>query len=192
MKETIKSEICNISMTDPQWVAVYTTAHAERQVEARCEEKGWESYVPTERRARKWSDRTKMVDWPLFPSYCFVRIKAQDVVPLRSMQGVVMIIRFGNDYAIIPDNDIEVIRKALQEKMTFRIENAEQLRKGSRVRVREGHFAGHTGELLKVGGDKLFAVRLEVLNQVFTVSLDEELLEALPDEEKPKESKYHI
>ncbi len=190
MKETKKADFCNISYTDPQWVAVYTTAHAERQVEARCKENGWDAYVPTERRARKWSDRVKMVDWPLFPSYCFVRITALDVVPLRNLQGVVMIIRFGNDYAIVPDNDIEVIRKALQEKVEYRIENAEHLRKGSRVRVRAGQFAGLTGELLKVGNDKLFAVRLEVLNQLFTVPLEEELLEALPDEEKPKESKY--
>ncbi len=192
MKETTKSEFCNLSLTEKQWVAVYTTPRAERQVETRFLEKGYEAYVPVERRSRKWSDRVKMIDWPLFASYCFVRITARDVVEVRRIPGVVMIIKFGKDYAIVPDNDIEVIRRAQQEKVSFRLENAEHLRKGSRVRVREGNFAGLTGELLKVGNNHLFAVRLEVLNQLFTVSLDKEILEALPDEEKLNENKYHI
>ncbi len=189
MKLNKEYEKSNLSETEKQWVVLYTAARAERQVETRLKEKGYETYVPTERRARKWSDRTKMVDWPMFPSYCFVRITALDVVTVRNIEGVVMIVKFGNTYAIIRDNDLEFIKKTLQEKLEYRLENAEQLHKGSRVRVRAGHFVGHTGELVKIGNDKMFAIRLEVLNQVFTVSLDEELLEALPDEEDPKEKK---
>lgn len=190
--------------TDLQWFAVYTKARAERQVATRIE--AWEStllphmesYVPTIRKPHKWSDRMKIVDMPVFPSYVFVHASVKHETPLRSIPGVVMPITFGGQMAVIPDNEIEFMRKAIQEKVDFVVENAEKLRKGVKVRVLDGSFKDAVGILNDNGntqGDSFnFSVKIEALSSFFTIHIDKELLEAIPDEdtEKQQRKKYNF
>lgn len=180
--------------THPQWIALYTKPRAEHQVAARLEEKGIEAYVPTTRKARKWSDRVKMVDVAIFPSYTFARITSRQVVPVRGMLGVVVPIAFGGEIATIPDNDIEVIRKALQEKKDFIVESTQKMRKGSKVRVKAGTFEGCEGLLVKDAGECNFVVEIKALSSRFCIKLDNELLELLPDDSnpQPQRKKYNF
>ena len=60
------------------WYVLYTAARAEKQVAARIEAEGVEkggveAYLPLHRRRKKWSDRIKVVEEPLFRSYVFVK-----------------------------------------------------------------------------------------------------------------------
>ena len=56
-----------------KWIAVYTKPRHEKTVENELLKKGFEVYLPILKERRKWSDRKKWVEFPLFRSYIFVR-----------------------------------------------------------------------------------------------------------------------
>ena len=56
-----------------QWFACYTRARHEKQVAIRLEQRSLESFCPVLPQERQWHDRVKLIEWPLFPSYEFVR-----------------------------------------------------------------------------------------------------------------------
>ena len=49
-----------------EWYVLYTTARAEKHVELKLQAEGVETYLPLHKCPRKWSDRVKMVEMPLF------------------------------------------------------------------------------------------------------------------------------
>ncbi|HRX93358.1 MAG TPA: transcription termination/antitermination NusG family protein, partial [Chitinophagaceae bacterium] len=59
--------------TNKRWLAVYTKPRWEKKVNKLFKEKGLESYCPLNKVRRKWSDRMKIVEEPLFKSYVFVK-----------------------------------------------------------------------------------------------------------------------
>ena len=59
--------------TAKKWLAVYTRPRWEKKVDQLLKEQGTESYCPLNKVKRKWSDRVKTVEEPLFKSYVFVK-----------------------------------------------------------------------------------------------------------------------
>src|SRR5438309_9668157 len=68
---------------DELWYAVQTRVHRERVVEQRLLERGVVTFLPTITEIRRWSDRKKRVEFPLFSSYLFVRVLPSKVDRLR-------------------------------------------------------------------------------------------------------------
>jgi transcription antitermination factor NusG len=60
--------------TTKKWFAIYTRPRWEKKVHKLLEEKGIECYCPLNKVHRKWSDRIKIVEEPLFKSYVFVKL----------------------------------------------------------------------------------------------------------------------
>ena len=65
-----------------KWIAVYTKPRHEKTVALELGKKGIESYLPLLKERRKWSDRKKWVEFPLFRSYVFVKIELKNVISL--------------------------------------------------------------------------------------------------------------
>ena len=59
------------------WYALQTRYQCEKQVDAALREKAFESFAPMRLEVRRWSDRTKLVESPVFPGYMFVRMDAK-------------------------------------------------------------------------------------------------------------------
>ncbi|MEE9190807.1 MAG: transcription termination/antitermination NusG family protein, partial [Candidatus Neomarinimicrobiota bacterium] len=78
----------------PNWIAVYTKSRREKVVNSLFSDKGIEAYLPLIRRKRKWSDRTKWIDDPLFRSYIFAYIELKDYLDVLQTEGVHHIIKF--------------------------------------------------------------------------------------------------
>ncbi len=176
--------------TEPQWVAVYTKARAEQKLADQLAEKNIESYCPTVRQTHKWSDRIKVMEVPLFASYCFARITRDQVSKVRSMPAAVFIVAFGGKIATVPDNDIEVIRIALQSQQDFILQQMEKLKSGAHVRVLDGLFKDKEGILIDETKDgKNFGVKIEALSSVFVVKINKNLLELVEDETEDNDRK---
>jgi hypothetical protein len=56
----------------PQWSALHTRYQHERTVETLLVAKGFETFLPTYERVRRWKDRNKRIAEALFPGYLFV------------------------------------------------------------------------------------------------------------------------
>ena len=68
----------NVKKDAKKWIAVYTKPRHEKLVEKELQKKGYEVYLPILRERRKWSDRKKWVDFPLFRSYLFVKVQIKN------------------------------------------------------------------------------------------------------------------
>src|SRR5215467_4877523 len=119
------------------WYAVYTKPRWEKKVFSLFMEKGVEAYCPMNRVRKRWSDRLKWVDEPLFRSYIFVRIAEDEQTSVRMIGGVVNFVYWLGKPAIIKDKEIEIIRKFLNEYQEVWAEPI-NLRKDAKIVIRRG------------------------------------------------------
>ena len=93
---------------------LYTAARAEKQVEQRIKAEGVETFLPLHLTSRKWSDRIKKVEVPLFSSYIFVRTTDEALRNLLRISKVSRIVYFNEKPAIVRDSEIAAIRKFVE------------------------------------------------------------------------------
>jgi len=101
--------------TIKKWFAVYTKPRWEKKVHALLQEMGTESYCPLNKVHRKWSDRIKIVEEPLFKSYVFVRVCEEEKTQVRMVNGVVNFVYWQGKPAVIKDREITSIHKFMNE-----------------------------------------------------------------------------
>ncbi len=98
-----------------EWYVLYTTARAEKQVELKLQAEGVETYLPLHKCPRKWSDRVKMVEMPLFSSYIFVYTTDEKLRTLIRVNGVARIVYYNGKPAVMRPKEIEAIREFVQK-----------------------------------------------------------------------------
>ena len=176
----------------PQWVAVYTRSRAEKRVADLLVQQGIECYLPLIQRRHRWSDRYKMVEEPLFRSYLFAKIQSTHVVPVRSTPGVCFILSFGGEIVTVPEDQIDAIRRLVASRQELFVHETGSLRKGTRVRIVEGQFAGLAGTLVSNCKDGNFAVRIDAIGVALITSVDRLLLQPLKSEKEPRTKKFNF
>lgn len=100
---------------EQHWYAVYTKPRWEKKVAGRMKEAGIESYCPLNKVRRKWSDRYKVIEEPLFSSYVFVRLADPDLNKVRMVSGVINFVYWNGKPGVVRDEEIVSIRKFLNE-----------------------------------------------------------------------------
>lgn len=98
-----------------QWFAVYTASRAEKKVGERLALAGVEYYLPVLHVQRKWSDRMKRVEVPLFNSYVFVKVRSCQLPALNKIEGVVKVLYFNGLPAVVRNCEIELIKEYIQK-----------------------------------------------------------------------------
>ena len=162
----------------PQWYAVYTRSRFEKQAHKMLLDKGIEAYLPLIKTMRKWSDRKKMVEIPLFSSYVFVFIERKDYDNVLHTPGVVKYVTFEGKAATIPPEQIDNLRIIVNSNE--KVETTwEMHRKGEKVVVTAGSLKGLRGELISDGGRKKVLVRIEGIDQNLTVEVHSSLIEKI-------------
>src|SRR5689334_8581242 len=120
-----------------KWFAIYTRPRWEKKVNQLLKEKGIESYCPLNKVRRKWSDRVKIVEEPLFKSYVFVKVNDEDRATVRMTTGAINFVYWQGKPAVIKEKEIAAIKKFLDE-----YENVEakpiDLKVNQRVRITTG------------------------------------------------------
>jgi transcription antitermination factor NusG len=96
-----------------KWLAVYSRPRWEKKVNQLLTEKGFESYCPLNKVRRKWSDRVKVVEEPLFKSYVFVKVKEEDRTAVRMTSGVINFVYWDGKPAVIKEREINAIKRFL-------------------------------------------------------------------------------
>jgi len=66
----------NGQMNEPKaWFALQVRSRWENAAEGLLQNKGFETLLPTYPATRRWSDRSKIVESPLFPGYVFLSLR---------------------------------------------------------------------------------------------------------------------
>jgi len=132
-----------------KWYVVYTRPRWEKKVYGLLFKKGLEVYCPLNRMRKKWSDRVKWVEEPLFKSYVFIRAVEDELPMVRLISGVLNFVYWLGKPAIVKDRDIELIRKFLNDYNEVEVEPIE-LQKDARVTIRRGVLMNRQAKVVKV------------------------------------------
>ena len=165
------------------WYALYTRARHEKRVDALLRERGFEAYLPLVPRLRQWHDRKKVVEFPMFPSYVFVRSVRSDLTDRLATPGVASVVRFDGHPIPIPSEEMANVRrfvKALAESGTD-AQLAPLVSTGQAVRVISGPFSEVEGIVVERRGQNraLIQVGIEAIRQGLKVELGIESLKVL-------------
>ena len=97
------------------WYAAYTKPRWEKKVDKLLKTKGYESYCPLNKVRRKWSDRYKIVEEPLFTSYVFVLLSVDQFAEVRQVSGIINFLYWNGKPGIVKNEEIVAIKKFLNE-----------------------------------------------------------------------------
>ncbi len=153
-----------------KWLAVYTRPRWEKKVNQLLAEKGTESYCPLNKIRRKWSDRIKVVEEPLFKSYVFVRIEDEERTAVRMTPGVINFVYWEGKPAVIREKEIATIRKFLDEYENVEVMPME-LKVNQRVKIATGPLMDQEGKVLDVR-HKTVKVAIDSLGYVLVAYIE--------------------
>jgi transcription antitermination factor NusG len=141
--------------------------------------KGYESYLPLYTGRRRWSDRIKELELPLFAGYLFCRLDLeQRRLPVLTTPGVRQIIGVGKVPAPVPESEIDAVRAVIASGLAA--QPWPYLAVGNRVRVRHGSLNGVEGILLATKKHHRLVVSVELLRRAVAVDIDEAWVEPVP------------
>jgi transcription antitermination factor NusG len=152
------------------WWALYTRHQHEKTVAEMLSAKGFEVFLPLYESIRRWKDRSKMLTLPLFPCYVFVRGGLHRRLQVVTTPGVHMILFRGETVAIIPEAEIQAIRKVVEGP--FRVEPHPFLKCGERVRVTRGSLEGVEGILVRKKNLYRLVLSVDMMAQSVAVEID--------------------
>jgi transcription antitermination factor NusG len=156
--------------TTKKWYAVYTKPRWEKKVHRLLTEQQLESYCPLNKVYRKWSDRIKIVEEPLFKSYIFVRIKEEDKTAVRMTDGVVNFVYWLGKPAQIRNSEIETIKRFLKEYDEVEAIPLE-LEPNSKVRISRGVLMDREAIVKRVRRNRVEVV-IESLGYALVANVD--------------------
>lgn len=154
------------------WYALYLHSRAEKKVYARLVELGFEAYLPLVTRMKRWSDRLKKVEEPLFKSYLFVRAEEKNYYEILSVPGVMRFVSFERKTVKVPENQINAIKKYCDD---FVEEENEQenvdFHEGQLVRITSGEMRGLIGRLAPIKNKKRLIVYIESVGHYLPINI---------------------
>lgn len=157
-------------VTTRKWMAVYTRPRWEKKVSKLLAEKGVERYCPLNKVRRKWSDRVKVVEEPLFKSYVFVKVNHDDRTLVRMTPGIINFVYWQGKPAVIKEKEINAIRRFLDEYENVEVKPIE-LKVNERVIITTGPLMDQEGKVLEIK-HRTARIAIDSLGYVLIASVD--------------------
>ncbi len=152
------------------WFALRVRSRYENTVATFLGGKGYEWFLPLYKSRRRWSDRIKEIELPLFPGYVFCRFDLQHRLPILTTPGVVTVVGIGKRPIPIDDGEIAAIQAAVRSELPSRPWPFLEI--GQRVRVEYGPLCGLEGILLDFKGHHRLILSVILLQRSVAVEVD--------------------
>lgn len=161
---------------------VANTCRQEKKIKQRLDSMGIENFIPFQQIARKIHGVDRLIEVPVIPNLVFIHTTLK--ISMALIQEYAFDMRYLRDretgnFLIVPDkqmNDFMFLLDFSKEMVEVVNEN---LKKGDKVRVIKGDFAGIEGELIRVKGHKRVVVRLEGVVSLATAYIPGSFLEKI-------------
>lgn len=153
------------------WYAAYTFARHEKQVARQLEERHIQAFLPTYKSVRRWKDRRKVLDVPLFPSYIFVQMSTDNRLELLRLPGVLGLVCIQGKPVPVAGDEIQNLMQGIVEGTA--IHPHPYLKAGCKVRVRSGVMAGLEGILVRRRDGARVVLSISLLQRSVSVNIDE-------------------
>jgi transcription antitermination factor NusG len=159
-----------LNPTNYPWYAIRTRSRFEQTASAALFGKGYESYLPMYSTRRKWSDRSKNLEAPLFPTYLFCRFDIQNRLPVLTTPGVLSIVGAGRNLIAVSDKEIESIQTI--ERSGLPLHPWPQLAVGSKIVIENGPLKGLEGVTIEIRKKHHLIVSVPLLQRSVSVEID--------------------
>jgi transcription antitermination factor NusG len=152
------------------WFAILARTGRERTATMLLENAGYECYLPVSKFVRRWSDRMKEVEVPLFPGYLFCRMNQHNRLPVLMTPGVIQIVGVGKTPIPVEEQEIAAIQRV--GKSGLPTMPWPYLEVGHVVRIEEGPLDGLTGVVLKIKSGLKLVLSVSLLQRSVAVEID--------------------
>jgi transcription antitermination factor NusG len=152
------------------WFAILVRTSRERTASLLLENAGYECFVPTSKYLRRWSDRTKEVQVPLFPGYFFCRMNPHNRLPVLMTPGVIQIVGVGKTPIPVEEEEIAAIQRVGRSGLPTMPWPYMQV--GHTVRIEEGPLRGLTGIVFKIKSGMKLVLSVSLLQRSVAVEID--------------------
>jgi transcription antitermination factor NusG len=166
-----------------RWYALRVRSHYENTVALHLRARGFESFLPLYQCRRRWSDRFREIELPLFPGYVFSRFDPLNRLPILSIPGVVNPVAIGRTPVPVDDTEMTAIQAAV--KTGLRRSPWPFLRVGQRVRIEQGPLCGIEGILVGFRGQERLVLSISLLQRSIAVQVEENWVRPLQTERAP-------
>jgi transcription antitermination factor NusG len=132
--------------------------------------KGYAEFLPLYRTRRRWSDRFKEVELPLFPGYLFARFDPLHRLPILTIPGIEFIVGIGKAPVPVDDEEVQAIQTIVESGL--KAEPWPFLQVGNAVRIINGPLFGVEGILLEEKKQHRLIVSVTLLQRSVSVEID--------------------
>jgi transcription elongation factor/antiterminator RfaH len=166
------------SFDDTFWYALYTRPRHEKQVLRQLSENEIEGFLPTIKVRRRWSDRYKTIEEPLFKNYVFLKFKF-DLRYHETLRpyGALSFVTFSGVPGQIPAAEVDAIKRLVESELRY--DPHPYLKAGRRVRIRSGALAGCEGILTRKKGIARLVLSVNMLQQSVSAEVDAATVEPI-------------
>ena len=156
------------------WYALAVKHQHENAVVSGLREAGFETLLPIYKSARKWSDRTRQIEAPVFPGYVFAHFPYEDRVRVLRIPAVRSIVSFSGKPAVLAPRELEDIRAAVESKLPLR--PWPFLKQGDLVRIERGPLKGLEATLIQEKDSLRLIISVELLQRAVAVEISPDMI----------------
>ena len=149
------------------WYLIKTKSRQEHVAIKNLENQEYSTYCPIV--------KIKNNNVVLFPGYIFIHLdnKKENWSPIRSTKGVVNFVRFGLNFAQVPDNVIEFLR-ANQLINKEKLINLNKFKSGDKVQITDGVLKNCVAIFKSFKSDERVILLMNLLGQQQSISIKQE------------------
>lgn len=162
-------EILYTKTASPKWFVLFTRPNFEKKIAGEISRFNHEYYLPLKTNLRKWSDRVKRIEEPLFSRYIFVRIDPKKKHDVLHIAGVIRML--SNDGIPTPIDPLEIEKIRIIEASGSLVNAENYYVTGERVQVVNGPFAGIRGYLVRKTNASRLVIKITLLKQAISVDI---------------------
>ena len=160
------------------WYALRVKSRYENTVATHLQGRGYESFLPVYKCQRRWSDRFKEIELPLFSGYVFCQFSPLNRLPILSIPGVVHVVGVGRTPIPMDESEIAAIQAAIKSGLPS--QPWPFLQVGHRVRIEYGPLCGLEGILSGFRGHQRLVLSVTLLQRSIAVQVDAAWVQPLP------------
>jgi transcription antitermination factor NusG len=157
-------------MSNDLWYALKVRQRSEATAAAALSNKGYEVFLPTYKVRRRWSDRIKIMEFPLFPGYLFCQFDIQRRLPILVIPSINKIVGVGKQPEPVSQSEIDSIRTVVTSGIPC--EPYGHVTAGQTVQVEYGALAGLTGIITEVRNHYRLIISVDLLMRSVAVEID--------------------
>jgi len=159
------------------WFALRVRSNFEHHSCNALTNRGLETFLPSFKARRRWSDRVKVIDQPLFPGYVFCRFDPDERANVLRAPGVVHVVSSGHDLLPVDESELNHIRTVVMADLAANPHPF--LRIGQRVRIDRGPLTGAEGIFTARNGQSSLILSISLLQRSIAVEVDAEWVRGL-------------